>query len=188
MKGLKLSKTSILALASGVFLVGLLSLGITRFNQVSEQDDLNEEVSVSKMMLGSMDLTSQQLQLTELQEQYAEISSQIEDAKSRLVQSVISVDVTDKIYTIAEYYDVIINNITTTKNQTEVYAGIGCLSININAAISGEMTNVIDFIAGLNDNFDTGFVRSTHLTISDNTTESGTSANVMMVVYTLTGG
>jgi hypothetical protein len=188
MKGIKISKAVILILAAGVFIVGLLSLGVTRYNQMSEQSDLNDELALSEIRLSNMDLNSLELQLSELEEQLLESESQLEEAKNRLKQTVISVNVTDKLYEIAEFYNVIIDNIGTTKNQSITYNGIGCLSISVSAAVSGELSNIIDFIVGLNNNFDTGYVQSTQLTIYDDTAESGTSANIVMVVYSYEGG
>jgi len=107
MKGFKLSKAGLLILAAGVFIVVLLSLGITRYGQISEQTDLNDELSLSEMRLNNIDLKPFQLQLVELQEQFTDSESQLEEAKSRLDQTVISVDVTDKFYEIADYHDVI---------------------------------------------------------------------------------
>jgi len=187
MKGFKLSKTGLLILAAGVFVVGLLSLGITRYSQISEQTDLNDELSLSEMRLNNMDLKPFQLQLAELQEQFTDSASQLEEAKSRLVQTVISVNVTAKFYEIASYHQVIVDTISTTKNQTDDYEGVNCLLITVNAGVTGDLSHIIDFIAGLNDNFDTGFVQSAQITIDDAIAEEGTTANIMMIVYTYEG-
>ncbi|OGN99916.1 MAG: hypothetical protein A2Y58_04870 [Chloroflexi bacterium RBG_13_51_52] len=187
MKGLKFSKTGLLILAAGIFIVGLLSLGITRYGQISEESDLNDELSLSEARLNNMELKPFQLQLAELQEQFTDSASQLEEAKSRLVQSVVSVNVTAKIYEISYYHNVIIDTIGTTKIQTEVYNGVNCILINVNAVVTGELSHIIDFIAGLNDNFDTGFVRSSQISITDETAEDGTTANIIMVVYSYSG-
>ena len=187
MKGFKFSKTGLLILAAGVFVVVLAVLGITRYGQMSEQTELNDELSLSVMRLNNLDLKPFQVQLAELQEQFKDNEIQVEEAKNRLVQTVISVDVTDKFYEIAAYQSVIIDSISTTKNQTEVYESVKCSLITINAAVTGDLSHVIDFIAGLNDNFDTGFVRSAQIAITDAAAENGTTANVMMIVYSYEG-
>lgn len=188
MKGIKISKTVLLILAAGVFIVGLLSLGVTRFNQMSEQSDLNDELALSEIRLNNLDLKPLELQLAELQEQFLESESQLEEAKNRLNQTAVSVNVTDKLFEIAEFHDVIIDNMGTTKNQSVDYNGINFLSISINAAVSGKLSDVIDFIAGLNDNFDTGFIQSAQLSIYGDEAESSASANLMMVVYSYESG
>ena len=187
MKGLKFSKTGLLILAAGAFIVVLAGLGITRYGQISEQDDLTDALSVSESRLNNIDLHPYEVQKAELTEQLVESQSLLEEAQNRLIQTVISVDVADKFYEIAAFHDVIVDSISTTKNQMNTYEGIVCLTITINAMVSGELDNVIDFIAGLNNNFSTGFVQSAQINISDDIIENGAEANIMMVVYTYEG-
>lgn len=187
MKGFKFSKTGLLILATGAFIVVLASLGVIRFGQTSEQDSLNEALALSETRLNLMNVQPLELQMAELEEQLNESESLLAEAKQRLVQSVISVNVTDKFYEIAAYHDVIVDSISTTKNQQADYGGVPCTLITINAAVTGDLEHVIDFVAGLNNNFTTGFVQSAQIAIEDEDSESGTSANIMMVVYTYEG-
>ena len=187
MKGFKLSKTGLLILAAGVFIVMLVGLGITRYGQISEQDNLNDALSVSETRLGTVNLQPYEVQKAELLEQLVASESLLEEAKNRLIQTVISVDVTDKFYEIAAYHSIIIDSISTTKNLIGDYEGVVCTLITISAAVTGDLSHVIDFIAGLNNNFSTGFVQSVKIDISDDTVENGASADILMVVYTYEG-
>jgi hypothetical protein len=187
MKGFKLSKTGLLILAAGTFIVMLAGLGIIRYGQISEQDDLSKTLSISETRLNVIDLQPYEVQKAELQEQLVTSESLLEEAKNRLIQTVISVNVTAKFYEIAAFHNVIIDSISTTKNIVADYEGVVCTTININAIVTGDLAHVIDFIAGLNNNFSTGFVQSAQIDISDATLENGTSANILMVVYTYEG-
>jgi hypothetical protein len=187
MKGFKLSKTGLLILAAGAFVVVLAGLGVMRYGQISEQDELNGALSVSESRMGNMNLEPFEVQKAELTEQLLESQSLLEDAKSRLKQTVISVDVADKFYEIAAYHGIIVDSISTTKNQTGNYEGVVCTLINISAMVSGDLANVIEFVAGLNNNFSTGFVQSVQITISDDGIEQSAEANIMLVVYTYEG-
>ena len=187
MKGFKLSKTGLLILAAGAFIVVLAVLGITRYGQISEQDELNDVLSVSESRLSNINLQPYEVQKAELLEQLVESESLLEEAKDRLIQTVISVDVTDKFYEIAAYHSIRVDSISTTKNQTSDYEGVICIMITINALVTGDLTHVIDFVAGLNNNFSTGFVQSVQLSIDDDTIENGATANIMMIVYTYEG-
>jgi len=187
MKGFKFSKTGLLILAAGAFIVMLVGLGITRYGQISEQEKLNNVLSVSETRLNTVNLQPYEVQKAELLEQLAASESLLEEAKNRLIQNVISANVTDKFYEIAAYHSIVINSISTTKNQTGDYEGVPCTLINISAAVTGDMSHIIDFIAGLNNNFSTGFVQSVQIEIGDATLENDTSANILMVVYTYGG-
>lgn len=188
MKGFKFSKTGLLILAAGAFIVILAGLGITRYGQISEQDELNDALSLSEMRLNAVNLQPYEVQKAELLEQLVAGESLLEEAKDRLIQTVISVNVTDKFYEIAAYHSIIVDSISTTKNQIGDYEGVPCTLISVNAKVTGDLSNVIDFIAGLNNNFSTGFVQSAQIEISDATLENGTSANILMVVYKYEGG
>jgi hypothetical protein len=187
MKGFKFSKTGLLILATGAFIVVLGGLGIMRYNQTAEQDSLDEALALSEIRLDVVNLQPLQLQMAELEEQLNESEALLEEAKQRLVQSVISVNVTDKFYEIAAYHNIIVDSISTTKNQADTYKGVTCTLITVNAAVSGDLEHVIDFIAGLNNNFTTGFVQSAQIVINDEEGESITSANIIMAVYTYEG-
>ena len=54
MKKLKLSKTSWLILAAGVFIVVLVGLGLTRSQQIREQSGLDDELSVTQKRLDNL--------------------------------------------------------------------------------------------------------------------------------------
>ncbi|MBN1160526.1 MAG: hypothetical protein JXA17_01060 [Dehalococcoidales bacterium] len=187
MKGFKFSKTGLLILATGAFIVVLAGLGVTRFSQTSEQDSLNEALAISETRLDLMNLQPLQVQMAELEEQLDESEILLAEAKLRLVQSVISVNVTDKFYEIAAYHGIIVDTISTTKNQAQDYTGVPCTMITINAMVTGDLEHVIDFIAGLNNNFTTGFVQSAQIAIEDEEDESGTISNITMIVYTYEG-
>ncbi len=184
MKGFKLSKTGLLVLAAGAFIVVLAGLGITRYNQISEQDDLNKALSVSETRLNVIDLEPLELQKAELQEQLIASESLLEEAKERLIQSVVSVNVTAKFYEIAAYYGVIVDSIGTNKNALGSYEGVTCTLINVSSIVTGYLSHIIDFIAGLNNNFSTGFIQAVQMDITDDTLENGTTAVIQMVVYT----
>jgi len=160
MKGFKLSKTGLLVLAAGAFIVVLAGLGITRYGQIAEQDDLNKALSVSETRMNAVDLQPYEVQKAELQEQLVTSDSLLLEAKERLIQSVISVNVTAKFYEIAAYHSITVDSISTNKNVTGDYEGVPCKLININAIITGDLSHIVDFIAGLNNNFSSGFVQS----------------------------
>jgi hypothetical protein len=187
MKSIKFSKTGLLILAAGAFTVVLAGLGITRYSQTSEEARLEGELALSSMRLNNMDLKPLQEQLAGLEEELKNGQIQIEEAKNKLAQSVISVDMADNFYEIAASCGVAIETITTTKNQTEVYENVGCVLINVNAMVTGALPHIIDFVAALNDSFTTGFVKSTQVSINDAAAENGASANIMMIIYSYEG-
>jgi len=187
MKGLKLSKTSWLILAAGVFIVVLAGLGVTRSQQLKEQTQLDEELSLSTMRVDKAQTEELLPQLEELQQRIEESSEQLTEVKNRMRQTVESTDVTEKFFVIAEYCGVEIMNLSTMRISTDVVEGIECSTISISATIEGEVPNIIDFIVRLNEGFTTGNIESAQIFIPEESSEDKPSASISMVVYAYEG-
>jgi hypothetical protein len=188
MKGLKLSKTSWLILAAGIFLVVLAGLGVSRSGQVKEQSRLEEELGISESILEKTQLTSLQTQMGELQDRLDESESQLVEAKDRLRQTVLSVDVTDKFFEVAKYSDVVVMNLVTSTIAKNTIAGVDCSTISIGATITGDVNNIIDFIINLNQGYTTGYVKSAQINLNNVSSEaSSASASIQMIVYSYEG-
>jgi hypothetical protein len=187
MKGLKLSKTSWLILSAGIFVVVLGCLGVTHSGQIKEKDELSGNLSLSSARLGNIEVSGLKVQLAELQEQLKESEELLTEAKDRLNQTVISVDVTDKLYEIASYYSVNVTIMGTSVIQESSFQGVNCSVISLTAEVIGSLSNIIDFITGLNSNFTTGFIRSAQIAVAGETGEDGSAASINMVAYSYEG-
>lgn len=186
MKGLKLSKASWLILSAGIFIVILAGLGVTRSQQLKEQTQLDEELNLSTMRVDTIQVTGLRPQLEELQQKIEEGEALLTDAKDRLRQTVVSADVTDKFFVIAEYCGVEIMTLGTTQKSTHAVAGIDCSTISITTTVEGELADIIDFIISLNEGFTTGNVQSAQISIPEDT-DSLPTAGLQMVVYSYEG-
>ncbi len=193
MKGLKLSKTSWLILATGVFIVVLAGLGLTHSQQLKEQTKVADELNLSEKRLGTLQTAQLSQQLENLRGKLEESEAQLKEAQTRLRQTVISVDVTEEFFKIAEYCSVNITNLSTTTIAQTKFEGITCSTISLSASVIGKATNIVNFIIGLNNDYTTGNVQSAQVTIEAPTEEDGTSepdsstASVSMIIYSYEG-
>ncbi len=190
MKGLKLSKTSWLILSAGIFVVILAGLGVTRSQQLQEQSKLEEELGLSTMRVDTIQVSHLRPQLEELQQKLDESESQLNEVRDRLRQTVVSVDVTEKYFAIAEYCDVVIENISNTTISSGTIGGVSCFETSISATVTGEVEDIVNFLIGLNEGYTTGYVQSTQITIpdeSDESIDSEASASFQLVVYSYEG-
>jgi hypothetical protein len=186
MKTLKLSKTSWLILAAGIFVVVLGSLGVTRSKQLGEKSELDEELRLSTSILEKLQGSNMQSQQDELQQKIEEGEVLLEEAKKRLDQTVVSVDVSDELFVIADYCGVVVRTLSTSPIKTNEYEGIGLYMTAMNILAEGDVDNLINFVTSLNDDYTTGLVRSFQISIpelgaSDNTTLP--SVNIQMTIY-----
>jgi hypothetical protein len=177
---MKISKATWMILGAGIFIIVLSGLGVARYGQVQERDKVSEDLAVNTVRLNKLQVITPQAQIDELQEEVNDVQSQTEDIKTRLVQSIISVDVADKFYEIAGFYSVNVTSLGTSALSEQPFADIPCEVISLSASVSGTMENIVDFVKGINDNYTTGFIRSAQLELKD---PAESFASIQMIVY-----
>jgi TolA-binding protein len=187
MKYLKLSKTSWIILAAGLFIVVMAGLGITRSQQLQEQGRLDDELGISQQSLANLQITDLQLQLDELQQTAAQEQLQLDETQKQLEQTVVSVDVTDEFFSIASNCGVMVINLITSPIVPNIYEGIGLSTTSLNAAVEGALPNLIDFVERLNNDFTTGLIKSTQIDIPPSSSNETPSASVQMIIYSYEG-
>ena len=187
MKFIKLSKTSWLILSAGLFVVVLAGLGITRSQQLQEQKKLEEDLSLSQKSLDKIQVTDLRQQSDEIQQRMQDEQFQLDEAKKRLNQTVISVDVTDEFFSIAEYCNVVVEGMGTTPIQPNQYENIGLSTTALHVEVTGELPDLINLVTSLNNDFTTGLVKSFQITIPPSSENRTPSANVQMLIYSYEG-
>jgi hypothetical protein len=187
MKYLKLSKTSWIVLAVGVFVVVLAGLGVTHSQQLSEQGKLEDELSISQTSLNNLHIDALQLELQELQQTAEDMQLQLDQAVQSLDQTVVSVDITDEFFSIAEYCGVLVVNLSTSPITPNIYGGIGLSATSLNASVEGAVPNLIDFVESLNNDFTTALLKSVQIDIPPSSSNETSSANIQMTIYSYEG-
>jgi hypothetical protein len=167
MKGIKLSKTSWLILSAGVFVVILAGLGVTRSQQLREQSGMNQELALSQTRLNKVDVTALQQQIEDLRQQIDDGQTQLDTAKERLRQTVVSVDVTDEFFKIADFSGVTVTTLSTSKISSKATDGIGLDTISLSAQAQGDLDALVNFVVNLNNGYATGYVLSAQITLPE---------------------
>ncbi len=186
MKFIKLSKASWLILAAGVFVVVVAGLGVTVSQQMQEQGQLDEELSISQSSLDKLDDTAMRQRLDELQQMVDEEQILLNEARERLDKTVVSVDVTEKFFSIADYCGVTVMSMSTSPIQDENVEGIGLNMTALNAVAVGDLDDVVKFVISLNNDFTTGTVNTFQIDIPQEAEEPA-AVNVQMYVYSYEG-
>ena len=168
---LKLSKTSWLILAAGLFLVVLAGLGMTRSQQVKEQTKATSDLNLATKQLATIQTSSLSQQLETLKTKVDESQALLNDAQAQLHQTVISVDVADQFFKIAAFCSVNITNLTTTTISRAKFDNVTLSTTSLSATVTGQKTDIVKFITSLNDGYVTGTVQSAQVTF--NSTSSG---------------
>jgi DNA-binding protein YbaB len=187
MKFLKLSKTSWLILATGLFLVVVAALGITRSQQAKEQGRLTEELAASEQSLAALQITGMQSQLQGLQQKAAQDQEQLQTARKALEQTIVSVDVADKFFSIASACGVNVTSLNTSPIMPINYEGITLSQTAINGAVEGDLPALINFVESLNNDFTTGLIKLTEIDIPPVSANETPSANIQIIIYSNEG-
>jgi len=185
MKRLKLSKIGWIILGAGVFVVVLVGLGVTRSQQMKEQTGLEEELSISETRMEKLELTQLHQELELLTEQVDEAETELAEAKTRLDQTVISADVVEEVFDIAQYSNIIIMDISSTPISDDAVEDVELFTTAISASVTGELDDLIDFVTNLNNGLSTGHISSVQISIpeSDVLDEVLPSASIQITVY-----
>lgn len=187
-KLLKLSKTSWICLSAGIFVVVVGSLGLTRSQQLREQVQIEEELSIAEKRISNLQVKQLRQKQEELQEKLDESLIQLKAAEDSIRQPVESIDVIDEFFTVAYSSGVKVMNISSSGVKSEKFEGITCSMITINAVVTGKVSDLIGFVISLNSDFTSGVVRSAQMSIKETSAEDGvSSANLAMVVYAYEG-
>ena len=184
---MKLSKTSWLILTIGVFLVTLASLGLTRSQQLHEQDQLNQELSVDKMRVDNFQFEQLSYQQEELKKQLNETISQLKAARAMLSQPNESIIISDTLFEIARACDVEVIEVSSSVRTSRDLEGVTCSVLPLTMRVEGEVPNLINFVTRLNGDLTIGVVKSAEITIPEAIDEDKPSANIQLVVYSYQG-
>lgn len=185
---MKLSKTSWLILTVGIAIITFASLGIAHSQQVHEQNQLNEELSLAERRLNGLQFEELSSQQAELEKQLSQTVSQLGAAKARLSQPAESIAASDALFDIAETCGVEVIEISSSGLSSGDLEGITCSVLPLTARVEGDVPNLISFVIKLNSDFMTGVVKSVDISVSENTTEERSSANIRLLIYTYQGG
>lgn len=185
---MKLSKKSWLILIVGIAIAIFAGLWLARGQQVDEQEQLREELSIVAMRLensqNNEEISAQQAQL---ERQLSQTISQLETAKAALSQSAGSIRVSGTLFDIAEATGVEITEISSSGLSSDSLEGINFLALPLTITVEGDVADIISFVGSLNHDFTTGIVKSVEISIPETTSEETVSANIQLRIYTYQG-
>jgi len=184
---LKLSKKSWLILIVGIAIAIFAGLWLARGQQVDEQEQLREELSIVVMRLNGLQGEEISSQQGELEKQLSQTISQLETAKAVLSQSTGSIAVSGALFDIAEAIGVEITEISSSGLSSDSLGGITCSVLPLTITVEGDVADIISFVGSLNHDFTTGIVKSVEISIPETTSEETVSANIQLHIYIFQG-
>ena len=184
---LKISKKTWLIVAIGIFVIAAAGLYMVYSKQVSEQNQLNEQLTLAQSRLSGITLEKLRDQQAELDEQLSQATSQFEALKTVLSQSAGSITVTDILFDIAGAHGVEVTEMTSTGLTDADLEGVPLLVIPVTVKVEGDVPNLVSYVVELNNFLTTGVVESITITIPETGSGEKVSADIQLVAYTHQG-
>ena len=184
---MKLSKTTGLVIAIGVFVIALISLGVVRYQQIGEQSELDEQLISAKSNLARVQPEKLSSRHAELEEQLSQSTSQFEAVKVILSQPVGSVAATTVLFDVAKSCGLEVTKVASLSPTSDSLEGVTCSVVLLTARVEGDVPNLVSFITTLNSHFTTGVIRSMTISIPEENSGEEASADIELVVYTYQG-
>ena len=184
---MKLSKTSWLVLTIGIFVIIFAGLGVARFQQFRQKNQLLGEIALAEQVLDRFQLEQLSSQKTELERQLTQTTSQFEAVKAIFSQPIKSVAASNILFDLAESYDLEVTEMSSLDTTDHSLDGIDCSAISLTAKVEGDVTNLVGFIVELNGQLATDVIRSITMTFPEVGSGEKTSADIHLVIYTYQG-
>jgi len=164
---MKLSKKGWTLLGVGILIVAFVSLGLTYLKQANEQKRLDEELFLAEQKLNSLELKSLYSEEEELDKHLSQLTAQLQSNPDKVVlsQPLISTDITDTLFDIAELCAVEIYSITSSGLGSGGLESLTCSALPITVTVKGDVANLITYITKLNDDFANGTVQAVQINV-----------------------
>jgi len=181
---LKLSKTSLILIATGIFVITVGSLGAIRFQQAGQFDTLEQEIAASRLKLDKLQLTQLTQQKADIEEQLDSNRAEFKATEAKLSETVGSIATGSILFDIAYKHGVDIVEVTSPGISTDDLGGVTSPVLMFNATAEGELSGLIGFISELNVELTTGFVKTANITIPEpGVEEEPPSASIQLILY-----
>jgi len=169
---MKFSKSALIFLVSGIFVIIVAVLGMIYLNQTSQHERLKEELALAQMRIKNYPAKQAELlsQREELKSRLAEAESQLAVAKDSLNRPVESIEASNALFqiaTIAEACYVNVTDITSPGLEVQTLEGVNLSCLPISVTIEGDLSDINEFIYKWTKEYPTGVVKSVAITVPE---------------------
>lgn len=165
---MKLSRTTWVFLAAGAFIILAAALGLAFINNGQEQDDIKEKLESTNQRLKAAAVPSNDGLLARekaLQDQIAQMTSRVGQAKSLLEADLESIEVAGELYALAEASGVKVVSMTSPGRIERNVKRYSFSTLPLNVRAEGAVPNLVEFASRVTGRYPTGAVESAEITV-----------------------
>ena len=157
----------------GVFLIVLLSLGMVQLQQTQARNRAEQEMAQAGLLIEKLANTGLVSQKEDLQERLEKVKAEMTAEKSRLRQSLETIESCGDIYDIVGYSHVTIVRIESSAVTEAEIDGVKYSVLKVTVKASGTVADLVDFVSGLLEKYGTGVVMSAQINVPEEDDISG---------------
>lgn len=180
---MKISKKALKYLGIGVYIIAAAISGYILFGKLGEQSKVDEELTLANANLERTDVARLSTQISELEDQLTQITSQTDTMKNMMDQEIANVRATNMVFDVAGKNYVEVMDLNSLSAFPEVLEKIPCNVVPLEAIIEGNVEDLVSFVTQLNTALSTGVIKSVNLNIPDPTTGAKPTATISLLIY-----
>ncbi|MFH1382749.1 MAG: hypothetical protein ABIH70_07655 [Chloroflexota bacterium] len=182
---MKLNKKFLIIIIAGVFVIVLVALNMVRSQQISQQEELTQKLTLTQTRLKGVQFETLAARQTDLEKQLSQSQSQLNVVTAVLAEEINSVSITNRIFELAKVQDLEVKDITSS-TASSTLEGIACSVVTFNIRAQGDIFQLVTFVTQLNGLLATSTVQSLKLTAVEAGGDTFT-ADIQLAVYTNQG-
>jgi hypothetical protein len=180
---LKVSKKILIYIGTGAYVIALVASGYILFGKLEEQGKVNDDLTLAMSNLEKTDINRLSTQMSELEVQLDQITSQTDTMKNMMSQEIANVAASTIVFDIADKTYVEVMNLESKSAFLNKLENISCNVVPLEATIEGNIEDLVNFVTQLNTTLTTGVIKSVDLKIPEVSTEGEPTATISLLIY-----
>lgn len=185
---MKITKMIWIYLVAGIMALVIVILGVARFQQVTEQERLKDELAMVQDRLVGLELGEAVTQKEQLQEKINQETTKLQDNLNIVAKPVNSISGEERLFALARDCKVIITEISASETYDTKLKGIPCTVFPVTTDVTGSTSDLVEFVTRLKTDFINSMVESVDIVVADEADKGSPSATIKLMIYTYKGG
>ncbi|MFC1924958.1 hypothetical protein ACFLXA_06315 [Chloroflexota bacterium] len=177
--GTKSGRRLLIMLFTGLFLIGVVYLGLAYMDELQEKRDNEDELALVQEQISRTKLAILQSEQTiqGLEDEVTQNEAQLADIRAQLTYRLVISEVFRYMFEVAGDAGVSLNIIGTSGPANTTFAGVSYRAMSISFTVTGNASNIYNFVEDISYAFDTGVLN----TLST----GGSSAQMQLTIYSV---
>jgi len=177
--GTKSGRRLLIMLFTGLFLIGFVYLGLAYMDELQEKDDNEEELASVQEQISKAQLAILQSEqaIEGLEAEVTQNEAQLADIRAQVTYRLVISEVFRYMFEVAGDAGVSLNILGTSSPTGTTFAGVSYRAMSISFTVTGNASNIYNFVEDISYAFDTGVLNML--------STGGSSANMNLTIYSI---